>query len=181
MPLDIILNIFFSLVELLRMALITSIPCFVLAIVGERIHLWLSKRFSLSWAKSVLLSTYLIVTLLIMVLYLVPLYLGFAESPVSGPLTAPELQMTIVDYGMLALLSAVKILVSGAIFSILILPLLFFSSYALEKSRGIFEKKIPESAHKFVAVYATCVLAWIVLLFVFPWAIGGFVYLIYFG
>jgi hypothetical protein len=181
MPLNIIFNILFGLVELLRMALITSIPCFVLAIVGERVHHWFSKRFSLSWAKSVLISTYLIVTLLIMVLYVVPLYLGFAESSLSGQPVLEELQFTFIDYGMLALLSLVKIVVSSAILSILLLPLLFFASYALEKSREIFEDKIPEIGHKFVAVYATCVLAWLVLLFVFPWAIGGFVYLLYFG
>lgn len=179
MPLNFALEALNMLIELFRLSLITSIPSFIIALGTEQLHKRLSKRFSLSWAKSALISTYLTVTLLIMVLYSLPLYIGWAESPLTGQSMPPELQPVALDYLMFAVFFVLKIITTGLIFSILLLPLIFFSVYALEKARE--KEKLPELANKFVAVFATNVLAWLVLLFVFPWVFGGLLYLLFWG
>ena len=181
MPLNLIFGAILALIDLLRITLITAIPAFLIALAGEQLHLRLSKRFSLSWAKSTAISTYLIVTLLIMVLYLVPLYIGFSESPLTGIPTPEVFQVGLLETVVAGVIILLRLLVIGILFTLLLLPFLFFSSYALEKSRERLAKRIPGLVHKFVATFATALLAWIVLLFVFPWALGGLLYLLYFA
>ncbi len=178
MPLNIAFEVLLAIIELLRLSIITVIPCFVIALGAEQLHSRISKRFSLSWAKSALISTYLAVTLLIIFLYSIPGYLGWAESPLTGKPIPAELQPTALDIAALLLFAIVKILLTALIYSILLLPFIFFATYVLEKLRER-EKPFPQLVNKFIAVFAAVLLAWIILLFVFPFSAGGLLYLLY--
>ena len=142
MPLDILSEFISAAILLLRLGIITAIPCFPAVLIGERLHNKISKRFSLSWIKATLLSTYLIVTLLIIFLYLVPLYYGWIESPLTGEALPPELQPGLFDLASLFLLSAVKILLAALVYTILLLPFMFFATYVLEKLKDYFKRYI---------------------------------------
>jgi len=179
MPLNIAFEFLIAAIELIRLALIAAIPCFAIVLAAEQLHKKAAQRFKLSWAQATLFSTYLIVTLLIMVLYALPFYLGWLESPLSRQPIPVELQPTLFEVATAALFSIAKILISGAIFTVLLLPFAFFATYVLEKIAE--KKRLPAFANKFVAVFAACLLAWLLLLFVFPFAFGGLVYLVYWG
>ncbi len=177
MPLNIALEAINAIITLLRLSLIVSIPAFVVVLAGERIHKYLSERFSLSWAKSTLISTYIILSLLIMVLYSIPLYLGWAESPLTGQQAPASLQPILLDFVLGIVFFAAKIMLNALILTIFALPLQFFGVYILET---IAEKqKLPPITNKFLAVFATALLVWIIILFLFPWIWGGLFYLLF--
>ncbi|MAG22337.1 MAG: hypothetical protein CL943_03490 [Candidatus Diapherotrites archaeon] len=178
MPQNIAIEVLLAIIELLRLGLVTAIPTFVVVLVAEPVYRAITKRFSLSWAKASLITAYLAVTLLIMVLYIVPLFLGWSESQLTGTPAPAILQTTIVDIATVAVISLLKILITAAIYTVMVLPLLLVSTYVLEKLKAR-EKPLPSIANKFIAVFATSVLAWIILLFVFPFAWGGLFYLLY--
>jgi hypothetical protein len=177
MPLNIILDILLGIGELLRLALLTSIPCFAIVLAAEQLHRRLSLRFKFSWAQATLVSTYLAVTLLIIFLYFIPSYLGWLESPLTGQPVPPELQATAADIAALLVFTAVKILASALAYTILLLPFIFFATYVVEKLKET--GKLPVPANKFIAVFASALLAWIILLFIFPFAWGGLLYLLF--
>jgi hypothetical protein len=176
MPLTAALWLLASVAELLKLAFLTAIPSFALALAAGKLHSQISRRFSLSWAKATLISTYLILTLLIIFLYSLPIYLGWVESPLSGQPVPPELQLTVADAAIGLLFAALKVVLAALAYTLLLLPFIFFATYVLERLKG---RRLPATAKRFAAVFLSALLAWVVLLFVFPFAWGGLIYLLY--
>lgn len=178
MPLSVLFEALATAIEMLRLTTITSLPCFAILLAAKRLNSALSNRFRLSWAKSVFISTYLTTTLLIIVLHLALLYTGLSESPLTTQPVPPALQPTMPETVAAVLLATATILIKGLLFSVLLMPFLFFATYVMEKLK---EKNIPTPAKEFIAVFASNLLAWTLLLFAFPFAWGGVLYLLFWG
>ncbi len=173
-----VLSVALGIMDLLRIALIISIPLFLASIPALLFKNWLAKKFSLSWIQSALITTYLAVTIILIFLYLFPYYLGFSESILAKQIPPSMLAITPADIAVAIFLTILKILVNALILTIILLPLEFFAEFASDKLK---EKKFPQLAKNFVIAYCTGLLATIIILFVFPWIISGIVFLLYWG
>jgi hypothetical protein len=172
------LPIVLGIIDLLRIALIISIPLFLAAIPALFLKNKLAKKFSLNWIQSALITTYLAVTIILIFLYLVPYYLGFLESILAKQTPPAILALTPLDLAAAVLLTIIKIVISAIILTIIVFPLEFFAEFVSDKLK---EKKIPRLAKNFVIAYCTSLLVTIIILFVFPWILNGIIFLIYWG
>ncbi len=177
MPLQSIGSLLFDAVDLLRMALVVAVPGFVLTLVGQWLFKKMRKRFGLNWVQAAFVSTFIITLAIVFLLYLFPYYLAVIETKPIADLPIAEVQVTFVDHGIAFFSTIVKNLLTGLVFTILLLPLIFFGSFVSEKIDE--KKKLHPLANTFAAVYCTALLIWIIILFVFPWALSGLVYLLY--
>ena len=171
-------TVIFDIILLLRIALFIGIPVFIIALICIPLKERLVKRFKLSWIQGTAITTYLAVTVILIFLYLLPWYFAYSESLVAGQTAPGILALTPGDLIIAGLLTILKIIMTALIFTVLLLPLEFFATFLLEKLE---EKKFPKPAKIFAAVYCTCLLAAIIVLFAFPWIINGLVYLVYWG
>ncbi len=178
MVLELIGETAFALIDLLRMALIAAIPAFVLTLLGQALFKKIrGKKKKTSWIVAAFAASYSVMLIVVFFLYLFPLYLGFVESDLAKQTPLPEMQLTVVDYGVAFFATIVKNLISAVVLTILLLPLLFFASFVSEKIEE--RKKLPALANTFIAVYCTALLAWVIILFVFPWVLSGILYLLF--
>ena len=178
MPFQLIGEAAFALIDLLRMALIAAIPAFVLTLFGQLLFKKIrGKKKKTSWIAAAFAASYIIMFAVVLLLYLFPFYLGFIESDLAKQIAPPEMQLTIIDYGMAFFSTILKNALSAAVLTILLLPLLFFASFVSEKIEE--KKKLPAPANTFIAVYCTALLAWVIILFIFPWVLSGIIYLLF--
>ncbi len=165
MPLDLLAEIAFALLGLVRLGLIVAVPVFLLVLPAQKLNAFLRKKFRLSWILAAFSTAFVVLTPLVFVLYLAPYFTGFLAADLGF---VPEMfQLTGLDLAMAIILTIVKNLLSALFFSILLMPLLFFASFAEEKLKE--KLKMPALAYTFVTVFLTSVLAWLILLFALPW------------
>ncbi len=177
MPLQFIADIALAVVDLVRMSLIAAIPAFLLVLLGQRLDQYIKDKYKLSWIVSAFAVSFVILVPIVFIAYLVPLSMGFLGSELSWE-TAPEfMQPTLIDVAMAVVATVVKNLLSALLFAILLMPLLFFGSFAEEALQKRF--KLPKLANLFVSVFLTAALAWIVVLFVFPWVVTAVLWKLY--
>lgn len=180
MPENLIVEVFSAVIDILRISLITAIPAFIFTLIAVFLHKKLVERFDFSWIKSAFVSTYAVVTVVVAIIYLFPFLLGFLESPLSFQPQPEIFQNTALDYLKAVIFSLVKVLINGFVFSIVLLPLIFLGTYIFEKLNEKFEK-LHQIIKMFVSVYCTALVAWLILLFVFPWLLTGLFFLLYWG
>ncbi len=175
---DILVNLFTSMVELLRLSLLLGIPMFFCAIIIAFLARKFSERFGMGFARASFFSTYLVVLALIIVLYFYPFYLGFMESNVVKQPKPPFLALTALDFIAALPAFAFKFLLDALLFTLLALPIEFAALYVFDllKSKYAIQKTTALAASVFAAAIITVLIA----LFVFPFAITGLVYLLYF-
>lgn len=171
-------SIALGILELFRIAIIITIPVFLIAIAALFLRKTLSERFKLNWVKGTLLANYIVIAIIIAIAYILPYSLGFAESGLAKIEMPSVLAITPAEILLVTVLSIIKILISTLIITVLVLPLEFFGSFMLEKLK---ERQLPELAKLFITAFATCLLATIIILFVFPWIINGIIFLVYWG
>ena len=177
MPLQLISEFAVATVELLWIALVTAVPAFALVLVGQAVFKKVNEKFKLGWIQAALLATFAVMLPIVFVFYLVPYYIAFSGTAQQ---TAPEfLQITGVEYVVAFFFTIVKNLASTAIFAVLLMPWLFLASFASEKLKERFN--LQGHPNTFASVFLTSLAAWIVVLFVFPWLVGGLFYLLYWG
>ncbi|MDD5148821.1 MAG: hypothetical protein PHH08_05150 [Candidatus ainarchaeum sp.] len=172
------LSIASGIIDLLRIALILAVPLFLASIPVFFFKNRVSKKFSLNWIQSAVLTTYVAVTIILIFLYLWPYCLGFAESIVAHQTPPSMLAMTPADLALAVIFTILKILSSALVLTILLLPLEFFAEFVSDRLK---EKKLPAPAKTFIGAYCTSLLVTIIILFVFPWIANGVIYLIYWG
>ena len=168
-----------SFFGLLWMALLVAVPVFLVSFPAQRLHSLIGKRFNLSWIVSAFLSCFLVLLPIVFVLYIVPFSLGYFESPLSGLVVPEGLQLTLLDYAMAFVATVFKNLLSALLFAVLLMPLLFFASFVGEWLEKRF--KVHSLANRFIAVFLTSLLAWVIILFVFPWIVGAVFWKLYWG
>jgi hypothetical protein len=176
MPVELISKFFFSLFDLLRGAFFLAIPVFLVVFLSSFLHSWLAKKYNFSWLKSTMVTSYLTIFILIMVLYSVPAFLGFQESDQG---TIPlSFQLSTIDWLVFIALIVLRNAAISLLFTLFILPLEFLSSMVFDYLKE--KTKINKWLGVFAAVFSACLAASIILLFLFPWVIGGIVYLTFY-
>ena len=111
--------------------------------------------------------------------YLIPYALGYFASPFVGMPLPEFMQLTLVDYAMMVILTIVKNVITAFIFAVLLMPLLFFAAFVDEKFKE--KTKLPELANLFIAIFITAFAAWIIILFIFPWIYTAIFELLWWG
>ena len=171
-------SIVFGLLDFLRIVIFVTVPVFLVSLpvlfAKERI----AKKF-----QSALITTYLAVTIILIFLYLYPYALGFSQSQIAGQTAPSILATTPQDILIAVFLGIIKILTTALILTVLLLPFEFFAVFAAEKLKEakISGKEIPLLAQTFAAAFCTCLLALIIVFFIFPWTVNGIIFLIYWG
>jgi len=175
MPLEFAADLLLAILDLVRMSLIIAIPAFPIVLLCRKLHKRLSEKFGLNWILASFASAFAALTPIVFALYLVPLLMGIAATPETASL--PEfMQLTILDQAMAFISTIVKNLLTILLFAILAMPLVFFASFLEEKLKEMV--KVPELAQTFIAVFATTVLAWIILLY-FSWILPAMIWKLY--
>jgi len=177
MPLDLIIGFVLALADLVRMSLIVAIPAFLLCLPGQRLLHFFEKRYNLSWIIAAFLSIFLILLPIVFVLYLVPYWAGYSQSALVGQPTPEFMQNTPIDYAMAFVATVAKNVLSAFLFAILLMPLLFFASFAQE----CLEKRFKPNpfVNAFAACFLTSLLAWAIVLFIFPWIVNAVFWKLY--
>lgn len=178
MPLELSINLLTSIAELLRLSFLLSIPMFFGALTIKHLASFLQNRFSFSFFQSTVLSTYVTVLVLIIVLYFYPFYFGFQESSYSNPSIPPQFAFTTADYVAALPQLAAKFFWNAAVFALLLLPLEFLASYAFDSLKK--KEKLPKLLNIYLSIYVASIVTVLLLLFVFPFALTGLIYFLYF-
>ena len=170
-------DIALALVDLVRMSLIAAIPAFLLVLLGQRLNQYIKDKYKLTWIVSAFAATFVVLIPIVFIAYLVPLSLGFLGSQLLWEAAPEFMQPTLLDHAMAIVATVLKNLLSALLFAILLMPLLFFGSFADETLQKRF--KLPKLANLFVSVFLTAALAWIIVLFVFPWVVSAVLWKLY--
>jgi len=178
MVIEVFYNIFFSIIELLRLSFILSIPMLACAIVIKAIASRLMKRYEIGFAKASMFSTYLVVLVLIIVLYSFPLYLGYLESPLTQQPKPLHFQFTLIEFLAELPSLALKLLLKALAFTLLIMPLEFVAIFAFETIKN--KLTAPKTFSVFAGVFVSAIVTVLITLIVFPFAVTGLVYFLYF-
>jgi hypothetical protein len=182
MPLDLVAEIayfFFAIMDFLRLSLLVAIPAFPLVLAGQKLNAMLKKRFKASWIATAFASTFLILLPIVFIAYLSPYIAAYASNTIAGMQVPETMQLTAIDYAMAIILTILKNLFTTFVFAVLLMPLLFFASYAEEKLKE--KLKIHALAITFLAILITAITAWIIILFIFPWIYVGLFELLWWG
>ena len=172
------ISILFGILDILRIALIFSIPLFIAAIPSLALKNLLAKKYNLNWIQSALLATYLALTAILIFLYLLPYYFGFIASEIAKQTAPVLLELSLLDMVSAVFFTIIRLLGTGLLLTILVLPLEFLAEYFSDLLK---EKKIPGLLQKFIVSYCISLVVTIIILFVFPWIWTGIIYLIYWG
>ncbi|MEM0360468.1 MAG: hypothetical protein QXK06_04000 [Candidatus Diapherotrites archaeon] len=169
-----VLDVAFTVVDLLRGSLVLSIPLFFTALAGRALHKKLTAKFKISWFFAAAIVCFFFSLLLVFTVYFYPLLYGFgAESLGEKP---EELQPDFSDWMALALTSIFRVL-AGSIF--LTGVCLFFVLLGSFPKEWLEKKKFNKYLCLFVSVYACTLLASALLLFLFGWVFQGMLYFLY--
>ncbi len=179
MPLDFIAGLVFGLIDLIRLSLIVAIPVFLVVLVGQKLGKRIQATFEQSWIVSAFVTTFIVLFPIVFLAYLIPYALGYFASPFAGMPLPEFMQLTLVDYAMMVILTIVKNVITAFIFAVLLMPLIFFASFVEEKFKE--KTKLPELANLFIAIFITAFAAWIIILFIFPWIYTGIFELLWWG
>lgn len=175
MAAELVFKAFFSIVDLLRGSFFLAIISFVFVFVASFFHAWITKKLNLSWLKATLITSYLAIFILIMVLYFLPVFSAFQQS--DQGIIPSFFVMTPMDW----LSFAAGIILRNAAVSLflvfLLLPLEFFASFVFDSLKE--KTKLSHWIKVFLSVFAACLVAAIILLFLLDWVVTGLVYLVF--
>lgn len=172
-----LLDVVFSLVDLIKGSFLLSIIVFALVLIGIFIQRKLIKRFKLSWIKSSLISTFIIVLIFVFAMYVFPLAVGFSQH---DPGILPEgFEMTAGEYLFLIGTALFKILSLSFILTVFLLPLQFVGLFAMDFLKKKYS--LPFLANVFFAVFCSTLVGAFIVIYLFPWIPTGIVYLLYFA
>jgi hypothetical protein len=180
MVVESIIALILTIIDLVKDAVLLSIPVFVLVWLGSYLKNALEKRYKLSWIVSVFIVIYIITTLLIFLLYF-GFYAFVAQGYDVGVM--PEQFMLSFEeaftMGLTFLVIVIfKKLFAGLALSLIALPFAFVSSFIREMLVKKY-KKINPLALLFAGVFGAVLLALIIFLS-FQWIITGVIYLMFF-
>jgi len=176
MALDFLALVFSSFVDLLRGSFVASIPIFIAVLIGLWLKEKIKKKYRLSWVKSVFAATYILSFILIAAMNLVPWLLALGEQTIGTP--PPDLSGTILDSVIFAAATIFLLFAKALAVSLIILPLCFIGAFVSEAIEKRFKRH--SIARIYAAAFIMSVFVSVLLLFVFPWALGGIIYLVLF-
>ncbi len=169
-------ELFFSVLDIFKGALVLSLPLFLLAILGSLFHSLISKRFKTSWLASATITLFVFSAVFSFIAYTVPLILAFQAQNIG--VVPPELRLGFGDMARFFLFYAIKVVLSAALMTAFAMPFVFISSFFHDWLK---EKKFNKYVCLFLAVFASCLVASALLLFFFGWVYQGLIFLLYFS
>lgn len=170
------LELLLSMLAFLRGVFIYSIPVFLFTMVAAIARRMTARRFKLSWIASTAIATFFMMLSLTTALYLSPIIQAFQEPSYTLP---PELEPTLSEKAYFVALQTIRLLAVSVVLSLLLLPLELLGSFvfdALSKKTGW-----PFVVRVYAGVFATTLLAAYFAFFVFPFALAGIIYMIFYG
>ncbi|MBU1120465.1 hypothetical protein KJ660_01160 [Candidatus Micrarchaeota archaeon] len=177
MVLNLLVDIVFSLLDLIKGSFLLSIIVFALVLIGIFIQRKLIKKFKLSWIKSSLISTFIIVFIFVFAMYVFPLALGFSGT---DPGILPQgFEMTATEYLFLIGMALFKVILLSFILTVFLLPLQFVGLFAMDFLKKKYS--LPFIANVFFAVFCSTLVGSFIVIYLFPWIPTGIVYLLYFA
>ena len=154
-----------GLFDLLRGSIINSVYVFLIVLAAFFVRRHIAKRYSMTWFKSSILTTYLLVFLLILVMHLLILFPVLSQAV----FTPPEFSPTITDTIFSVLLLIFNIVFASAVITFLLMPLEFIGLYFYEKA---LPSKTGWPIKLLFSVFLSTLLASILIIFVFPSVLG---------
>jgi len=174
MDLSIVIATVFDFVKLLLVFAIVSFIAYKLfSPVREKI----AQKYSLSWAKSVLLLNFVIIFLIIILTYLFFMYVGIS----AAPLRDPDLDFNFVETIVLFLSAVPRLFVAGVILALLLFFFELLASFFMTKKEIKKGKEKNSWLKQFVGICVSCAVCLVLVLFVFDWLPLGLVLFIFYG
>lgn len=175
---EILENLLFSAVDLLRGSLYIVPPLFVLVAAGRWLNSKIRASTKWSWVSTAFLSTFTVMLLAVLFAYFLPI-LDALQTQSIGEVPepfAPSLGTMLASFAF----GLVKAVAAALVISVLLMPLEFVGLSIFEA----ISRRLPKM-HPLVSLALTCYIAAIVsaavILFIVPEAITGMLYFIYFG
>lgn len=177
MAADLLASAFFSVLDLLRASAFSLLPALVLALVVRALRRWLAETKGWSWLKSAFVATFIVLALLVNLVYW-PDWISTLGKATYGEVP-PQFQYTLPENLFGYAVNLVRLLFVSLLLALLALPIelvaLALKEHA-ERRHGL---------HGLLALalglYGALFLTWAAVLFLFPWAISGLLYLVFFG
>lgn len=182
--LDSIYVLILTLIDLIKGAVILSVPLFFITLAGFWLKSKILKRYALSWIQATFLITYIITLILILLVYF-GFYALALQGYDIGPLPA-ELELPFIEsflsgfYFILGIL--LKRVLAALVLALLIMPFAFLASFFnsyFEKKLGKGKRKKP---NKYVVLYAALLATSCIAFIVFSWLnflLPGVIYLVF--
>ena len=177
MPLDIIYIGLLSVIDLLKITLIISIPVFLLVIAGIFLRKKIINRFKMSWIKASFIATYIMFLVLLFFVYFLPGALVFFGTDPN--ILPEEMRLTLMENTLVVLGMVFKMLLNALIFTVILTPLELIASGVAGKLEAKYKRHW--LINTFAGVFAAVLAATTLVVFLFPWAPAGVYYLIYWG
>ena len=177
MVLEILSNIFNTLLTFFLAALILSIPGIILAFFGKIIYSKISKKFELSWLKAVLVTTFIMVVIFVFVIYSFPIAEAFLT--INEGIAPSIFQEQPSDLLLFYIYTILKLLFAAVIITLILTPLQIIGS--LVHDWALNKRKLPILVSLYLTVFSACFIGFIIFITLFQWAFLGLLYLIYFA
>jgi len=177
MVLEILSNIFNTLLTFFLGALVLSIPGIILAFFGKIIYSKISKKFELSWLKGVLATTFLMTVFFVFLAYFLPIIDAFLKvNEGIAPIVFHEDPLTLLLFYIYTIL---KLIFAALIITLILTPLQIVGSLVHDWTLN--KRKLPILVSLYLTVFSACFIGFVIFITLFQWAFLGLVYLIYFA
>ncbi len=177
MVLEILSNIFNTLLTFFLAALILSIPGLILAFFGKIIYSKISEKFSLSWLKAVFATTFVLAVFFVFLAYLFPL--ADAALNVNDGIKPLVFQEASLDVLLFYIYTIMKLIFAALIITLLLIPLQIMGSLVYDWALN--KRKLPILVSLYLTVFSACFIGFVLFITLFQWAFLGLLYLIYFA
>ena len=177
MVLEILSNIFNTLLTFFLSALILSIPGIILAFFGKIIYSKISEKFSLSWLKGVVATTFILVIFFVFLIYFLPIADAFLKvNEGIAPLVFQEEPLELLLFYIYTLM---RLLFAALIITLLLIPLQIIGS--LVHDWALNKRKLPILVSLYLTVFSACFIGFVIFITLLQWVFLGLLYLIYFA
>ncbi|MFH1240240.1 MAG: hypothetical protein V1672_03405 [Candidatus Diapherotrites archaeon] len=177
MVLEIVSNIFNTLLTFFLAALILSVPGIILAVFGKTIYSKISKKFGLSWLKAVFATTLIMTVFFVFLAYFIPIADAFFR--VNEGIAPIVFQEEPVDLLLFYIYTILKLIFAALIITILLTPFQIIGSLVHDWARN--KRKLPIFISLYLTVFSVCFIGFVVFITMFQWVFLGLLYLIYFA
>jgi len=178
MAANLLASAFFSVLDLSKISAFSLLPALVLALLVRALRRWLAETRGWSWLKSAFVATFIVLAILVNLVYW-PDWIStlgkatYGQVPAQFQYTLPE---TLFGYAV----NLARLLFVSLLLALLALPVELVALALKEHAerRHAFGRGLLALA---LGLYGALFLTWAVVLFLFPWAISGLIYLVFFG
>lgn len=177
MVLEILSNIFNTLLTFFLAALILSIPGIILAFFGKIIYSKISEKFDLSWLKGVFATTFILTVVFVFLAYFLPIADAFFK--VNTGITPSIFQEEPLELLLFYIYTIMRLLFAALIITLLLIPLQIIGSLVYDWALN--KRKLPILVSLYLTVFSVCFIGFVIFLTMFQWVFLGLLYLIYFA